>query len=63
MDEIKKERHLIRFDKEKTQLKKEKFIKEIRGGLGEHIKKNGGKINKIKKSPFKRFIQKIRSIF
>ena len=38
MDELKREENLIRFDKEKTELKKEQFINEIRNGLGEHIK-------------------------
>tara|TARA_R110002110_G_scaffold408780_2_gene630630 strand:- start:742 stop:939 length:198 start_codon:yes stop_codon:yes gene_type:complete len=63
MDEIKKENNLIKFDKEKTQFKKERFIKEIRGGLGKHIKQNGNNIIRVKTSFFKRIIQKVRSIF
>ena len=63
MDEFEKERRLIEFDKEKTQLKKEQFIKEIRGGLGDHIKQHGNKINRIKKSKFKRFIDRLMKIF
>ena len=45
MDEIEREEKLIQFDREKTELKKEQFIREIRNGLGEHIKKNGNSIN------------------
>ena len=45
MDEFERERRLIYLDKDKTQLKKEQFIKEIRGGLGDHIKQHGNKIN------------------
>ena len=48
MDEIEKERRLIDLDKKRTQLKKEQFIKEIKGGLGEHIKKSDNKIKKVK---------------
>jgi len=50
-------------DKEKTQLKKEQFIKEIRSGLGEHIKKSGNKIKKIKKSWWRGFIDKLIKMF
>ncbi len=63
MDELKREENLIRFDKEKTELKKEQFINEIRNGLGEHIKKNGNKITKIKRSKWSRFISKIKQMF
>tara|TARA_Y100001937_G_C7021680_1_gene285745 strand:+ start:462 stop:653 length:192 start_codon:yes stop_codon:yes gene_type:complete len=63
MDELKREENLIRFDKEKTELKKEQFINEIRNGLGEHIKKNGNKITKIKRSRWSRFISKIKQMF
>ena len=63
MDEFEKEVRSIELEKEKTQLKKEQFIKEIRAGLGERIKKNGNKITKIKKSRFQRFIDKIMDIF
>ena len=63
MDELKREENLIRFDKEKTELKKEQFINEIRNGLGEHIKKNGNKITKIKKSRWSRMMSKIKQMF
>ncbi len=63
MDELKREENLIKFDKEKTILKKEQFINEIRNGLGEHIKKNGNKITKIKKSRWSRMMSKIKQMF
>jgi hypothetical protein len=63
MDEIEKEKRLMDLDREKTELKKEQFIKQIRSGLGEHIKKTGGHVKKIKKSPFKRFLNKLMEIF
>jgi hypothetical protein len=63
MDEAQKELRLIKLDKEKTELKKKQFIKEIRGGLGEHIKKSGNKITKIKKSKIRRFWDKLVEIF
>ena len=63
MDEIEKEMRLMSFDEGKTKVKKEKFIKEIRGGLGEYIKKTGNKIKKIKKSRFQRFIDRLMEIF
>lgn len=63
MDEFEKEKRLIELDKEKTELKKEQFIKQIRGGLGDHIRKTGGQVKKVKKSPFKRFLIKLMEIF
>lgn len=63
MEEYKKEENLISFDKEKTKLKKEQFIKEIRNGLGEHIKKNGNKVTKIKVSLWVRLKRKMKNIF
>ncbi len=63
MDEIERERFKIEIDKEKTELKKEQFIKEIRSGLGDHIKKNGNKINRIEKTKWQKFWLKIRKIF
>lgn len=50
-------------EKEKTQLKKEQFIKNIKGGLGEHIRNNGGKVTKIKKSKWKKFWEKLMKVF
>jgi hypothetical protein len=63
MEEYKKEENLIAFDKEKTKLKKEQFIEEIRNGLGEHIKKNGNKVTKIKVSWWVRLKRKMKNIF
>ena len=63
MDELEREEKLIQFDREKTELKKEQFIREIRNGLGEHIKNNGNKITKIKRSRWERFWIKIKQMF
>jgi hypothetical protein len=63
MDKIKREENLIALDKEKTQLKKEQFINEIRNGLGEHIKKKGNKVTKIKVSWWVRLKRKITKLF
>ena len=59
----KREENLIALDKEKTQLKKEQFINEIRNGLGDHIKKNGNKVTKIKVSWWVRLKRKITKLF
>ena len=50
-------------EKEKTQLKKEQFIRKIKGGLGEHIRNNGGKVTKVKKSKWKKFWEKLMKVF
>ena len=63
MDPFKKEKQLMKFDEEKTELKKEQYIKKIKEGLGEHIKNHGNKINNIRKSPWKRFMDKLMEIF
>jgi len=63
MDEIKREENLMALEREKTQLKKEQFINEIRNGLGEHIKKNGNKITSIKKSRWKKILSIFSKIF
>jgi argonaute-like protein implicated in RNA metabolism and viral defense len=63
MDEFEKERRLMYLDKEKTQLKKEQYIKEIKSGLGDHIKNSGNKIKIIKKSWYRRFINKLMKMF
>ena len=47
MDSFNKEEHFIKFEKEKSELKKEQFIKQIKTGLGEHIKNHGNKIHTI----------------
>lgn len=63
MDEIEREKFEIEFDKEKTQLKKEQFIKEIRSGLGEHIKKTGNKVKRIEKTRWQKFWFKFKKMF
>ena len=63
MDEIKRIDRDIEYEKQKTQLKKEKFIKDIKSGLGNHIKYNGGRVHKIKNSRVKRFWDKLMKIF
>lgn len=63
MDEIERERFGIEMDREKTQLKKEQFIREIKNGLGDHIKRNGKKIKKIKRSKWESFWTRIKNIF
>ena len=63
MDEFEKINRDLESEKQKTQIKKEKFIKEIKSGLGTHIKKNGGRVNKIKKSKFKRFWDRLINMF
>lgn len=63
MDELKKIESDIQLEKLKTELKKEKFIKDIKSGLGEHIKFNGSNIKKIKKSFFRRIWEKFLKVF
>lgn len=63
MNELRKIESDIELEKLKTQLKKENFIKEIKSGLGERIKNNGGTIKKIKKSFIKRIWDKVLKIF
>lgn len=63
MDEFKKIDSDIELEKLKTQLKKESFIREIKNGLGDHIKNNGNKIKKIKKSRLKKFWERFLNIF
>lgn len=63
MDEFKKITADIESEKIKTQLKKEQFIKQIKSGLGEHIKQNGGNIKKVKKSLLRRFWEKLLNVF
>ncbi len=50
-------------EKMKTELKKEQFVRQIKSGLGDHIKHNGGKVKKIEKSKFKKFWEKLLEIF
>ena len=63
MDEFRKINASMEAEKEKTELKKEQFIRQIKKGLGEHIKHNGGKVNKIEKSVLMRFWEKLMKIF
>ena len=50
-------------EKYKTALKKTQFINEIRNGLGDEIKKNGGKVIIHKKSLYKKIFESISKIF
>jgi|TARA_R110000751_G_scaffold32719_1_gene81965 hypothetical protein len=63
MDEFERESRMMDLEREKTELKKEQFIKQIRSGLGDHIKKTGGKVKKVKKSAFRRFLIRLMEIF
>jgi hypothetical protein len=63
MDEFRKINADMEAEKEKTQLKKEQFIRKIKGGLGEHIRSNGGKVTKVKKSKWKKFWEKLMKVF
>jgi hypothetical protein len=63
MDDFRKVNADMEAEKEKTQLKKEQFIRKIKDGLGEHIRINGGKVTKIKKSKWKKFWEKLMKVF
>jgi hypothetical protein len=63
MDDFRKINADMEAEKEKTQLKKEQFIRQIKDGLGEHIRINGGKVTKIKKSKWKKFWEKLMKVF
>jgi len=63
MDEFRKINADMEAEKEKTQLKKEQFIRKIKGGLGEHIRSNGGKVTKVKKSKWEKFWEKLMKVF
>jgi hypothetical protein len=63
MDEFRKINADMEAEKEKTQLKKEQFIRKIKGGLGEHIRSNGGKVTKVKKSKWKKIWEKLMKVF
>lgn len=47
-------------DKERVRREKEKFILQIKSGLGEKIKNNPNKVNKIKKPLLKKIIENIK---
>lgn len=63
MDEVTKVSADIEAQKEKTELKKEQFIREIKSGLGDHIKHNGGRYKKIEKSMLRKFWEKLMRAF
>ena len=63
MDEFRKINASIEAEKEKTELKKEQFIRQIKNGLGDHIKHNGGKVNKIEKSILRKFWERLMKVF
>ena len=60
---LEQERRKLLQDQIVSERKKEKFIKDIKSGLGNHIKYNGGRVHKIKKSRVKRFWDKLMKIF
>jgi len=63
MDKFRKITSDMEADRLKTELKKEQFIKQMKSGLGEHIKHNGGKVKKIEKSKLRKFWEKLLNIF
>ena len=56
------ERELL-MNKYQTALKKGQFINELKGGLGNEIKTNGGKIKIIKKSWYEKLKIRLKEIF
>ena len=63
MNEIRREERLIESDKLKTEIAKDKFIDEIRNGLGEKIKQNAGVVKKKKVGFFTRLFRRIMDTF
>ncbi len=63
MDEFRKISASIEAEKEKTQLKKEQFIRQIKSGLGDHIKHKGGRVTKIKKPFYVKIWETLMKIF
>ena len=63
MDKFRKITSDMEAEKMKTELKKEQCIRQIKSGLGEHIKHNGGKVKRIEKSRFRKFWEKLLDIF
>lgn len=53
----------IKATKQNTNLKKNKFISEIKSGLGDKVKKNPNKIKIIKKKWYQRLSDIIKNIF
>ena len=63
MNEFEKVNGDIEAERIRTQLKKEQFIKQIKSGLGDHIKNNGSKIKKVRKSFLRRFWDRLINVF
>ena len=63
MDQFSKINADIEAEKEKTQLKKVQFIRQMKSGLGNHIKYNCGKVTKIKKSKLRKFWERLMKVF
>jgi hypothetical protein len=63
MNEIRREERLIESDKLKTEIAKDKFIDEIRNGLGEQIKQNAGVVKKKELGFFARLFRRIMDTF
>lgn len=63
MNEINREERLIEADKIKTDIAKNKFIDEIRNGLGDQIKKNAGVVKKKELGFFARVFKRIMDTF
>ena len=63
MDEFRKINASIEAEKEKTELRKEQFIRQIKNGLGDYIKHNGGRYNKIEKSVLRKFWERLMRVF
>lgn len=61
--EVKQAENEILLEKYKTALKKNKFINEIKSGLGQEIKKNPGKVKIIKKTWYQKFFNGLKKIF
>lgn len=53
----------IKSTKIKTDLAKERFINELKGGLGNKIKENPNRVKIIKPSPIKRLVNWFKNIF
>ena len=61
--EIKKLEREMLGDKYMSALKKVQFINELKNGLGEEIKANGGKVKIIKKTWLEKLIIALKKIF
>ena len=53
----------IENEKRKTELEKDKFIQQIKSGLGDEIKENAGFIKKKKVGFFKKIFKRIMETF